>query len=69
MNFCMLKTGEERLHLAADRRAEQTEGAPRAPAEEEENQRHDHNWTQRPEDGQHAHTGHGESRGEAQTNQ
>lgn len=61
MELC-IKTGEEQLHFAADRRPEQTEGAPRAAAQEEENQKYDYDRTQRPEDSQHAHTRHSESR-------
>lgn len=57
-----LNPGEEQLHLAADRRAEQAEGAPGAAAEKEENQKHDDNRTQRPENDEHAHPGNGESR-------
>lgn len=60
-----MNPGEEQLHLTAHWSAEQTEGAPRAAAEEEENPAHDYNGAQRPEDGQHAHTRHGESRGHA----
>lgn len=51
--------GEEQLYLAAHRRAEQTEGAPRAAAQEEENQEYDYDWAQRPED-KHTRTRHGE---------
>lgn len=58
----LLNPGEEQLHLAADRRAEQAEGAPGAAAEKEENQKHHDNRTQRPENDEHAHPGNGESR-------
>lgn len=44
------KTGEEQLHIAADRRAEQTEGASRAATEEEEDQKYSYYRAQRPED-------------------
>lgn len=57
-----LNPGEEQLHLAADRRAEQAEGAPGAAAEKEENQKHHNNRAQRPESDEHAHPGNGESR-------
>lgn len=62
MAFC-IKTGEEQLHLAANRRTEQTEGAPRAASQEEENPKYEYNRPQWPEDRQHAHTRHSESSG------
>lgn len=58
-SFCQ-PAGEEQLHLAADRCAEQTEGAPRAAPQEEENQKYDFDRAQRSEDGQHPRTRHGE---------
>lgn len=57
-----LNAGEEQLHLAADRGAEQAEGAPGAAAQKEEVQKHHHNGAQRPEDQQHARPGDGEWR-------
>lgn len=65
MTFCAFPVGhpgKEQLHLAAHRRAESAEGAPRAAAQEEENPQYEHDGTQRPAGRQHAHPGHSESR-------